>query len=124
MATYTDYKLDSNGDYVIENGAFVFVEDREVILQNVETALNLYKKDWFLNFDEGITYYDNDDGLFGTRAVTVRQEAEITNIILNVEGVELLESISFDLQNNELTVNCVYMTIFGQREEQTVNVSN
>lgn len=123
MPKYTDYKYDPiTGDRVIDKGAFAFVYDADVIRQNVETSLRSSKNDWFLDLTEGITYFDNDAGLLGTKKVTLRQEAEINNAILSTTGVEILESLTFDLEDNKLTINATYYTEFGTRDEIIVEV--
>lgn len=117
MATYTDYKLDINGDRVIENSAFVLVEDKDVIKQQMETNMKLSKKDWFLNFDEGIQYFNsenNEDGLLGSREITTAQEGQLQAAAENTIGVVSLNNFEFTLLTTSLIVNIEALTIFGE----------
>lgn len=116
MATYTDYKLDANGDRAIENGTFVLVEDKDVIAQQMETNLKLSKKDWFLNFDEGILYFDNEAGILGSKVITTAQEGQLQAAAENTVGVISLNNFEFDLQRTELIVTIEALTEFGELE--------
>ncbi len=118
MATYTDYKLDSNGDRAIENGTFVLVENKDVIAQQMETNLKLSKKDWFLNFDEGILYFDNEteSGILGSKVLTTAQEGQLQAAAENTTGVISLNNFEFDLSRTELTVTIEALTEFGELE--------
>jgi hypothetical protein len=113
MATYTDYKLDASGDRAIENGSFVIVEDAEVIKQQMETNLKLSKKDWFLNFDEGILFFDNDAGIMGAKTITTAQEGQLIAASENTLGVISLNKFELDLGQTELVVDIEALTEFG-----------
>jgi hypothetical protein len=117
MATYSDYKLDINGDRVIENSSFVLVFDKDVIKQQMETNMKLSKKDWFLNFDEGIQYFDsdnNEDGLLGAREITSAQEGQLQATAENTIGVVSLNNFEVNLLTKSLIVNIEALTIFGE----------
>ncbi|MCH9712774.1 MAG: hypothetical protein K0U20_09140 [Proteobacteria bacterium] len=120
MATFLDYKLNDDGDYAIENADFVIIQDIDVVKQQVETNLKLSKKDWFLNFDEGITFFDNQNGLLGSKSLTTFNEAELQIAILSTDGIDTINDFSYELTNNSLTVNIIANTIFGQVELNTV----
>ncbi len=122
MATYTDYKLDSDGDRVIESGEFATVDDELVLQQQMETSLKLSKKDWFLNFDEGIQYFDsdtNEDGILGARKITTSQEGQLQAAAENSLGIIILNSFEVDLQTKELIVSIEALTEFGEVEVET-----
>ncbi len=114
MATYEDYKLSSTGDRAIENGSFVLVEDAEVIKQQMETNLKLSQKDWFLDFDEGILYFDNDNGILGAKEITTAQEGQLQAAAENTIGVVSLNKFEYDLGQTTLTVSIQAVTQFGE----------
>ena len=119
MPTYIDYKLDADGDRATENGTFVLVEDADVIKQQMETNLKLSKKDWFLNLDEGILYFDNDNGIMGARKITTAQEGQLIAASENTIGVISLNTFELDLQRTELLVTIEALTEFGEIELET-----
>lgn len=122
MTTYTDYELSADGDRVIGSGDFSIVEDEIVIKQQMETSMMLSKKDWFLNFDEGIQYYNSDeqdDGILGARLITTAQEGQLQAAAENSLGVVVLNSFEFDLQTKELIVYIEALTEFGEVSVET-----
>jgi hypothetical protein len=125
MATYTDYKLTADGDRAIENSAFVLVEDADVIKQQMETNMKLSKKDWFLNFDEGIQYFNTedtneDDGILGAREITTAHEGQLQAAAENTIGVISLNSFEYDLLTTSLIVRIEALTEFGDVTLETV----
>lgn len=114
MATYIDFKINESGDVVVENGEFVFVEDQEVLRQQAKINLQLSKQDWFLDFSEGITYFDDDDGILGARIITPLMETELQEAVLRVEGIEVINSFEYDFTDNELNVTIQALTVFGE----------
>lgn len=50
------FKLDDNGDLVIENGNLVMVEGKEELRQSIERILSTNINEWFLNANFGLDY--------------------------------------------------------------------
>jgi len=119
MTTFRDYKYDSINGFVIENGAPVFVEDADVIKQQIITNLNSVAGDWFLNFTEGIGYFDKEDPLLGTTKLSVAKEAEIRAAVTKVNGVEQITELNYEIINNTININIVALSIFGAIEAET-----
>jgi hypothetical protein len=113
MATYTMFKRDSNGDRLIVDGNYVIIEDIDVVKQLLESNLKLIKRDWFLNFDEGILYLDNDEGLFGAVEVGAAHEGQILAAIENTTGVLTVEQFVFGIDNNKFKVDSTVNSEFG-----------
>jgi hypothetical protein len=113
MATYTMFKRDDNGDRLIENGNYVIIEDIDVVKQLLESNLKLIKKDWFLNFDEGILYLDNDNGLLGAVEVSSAHEGQILAAIENTTGILTVDQFVFGIENNKMTVETTVNSEFG-----------
>lgn len=124
MATYIDYKLTEDGDREIENGDFVMVEDEVVIQQQVETNIKQSKRDWFLNLDEGIRYFNSEtleDGIFGAKIITAEQEGQIQAAVENTLGIIALNAFELNLTDNTLFVEIEALTEFGE-VAQTVTI--
>lgn len=122
MTTYTDYKLDSTGDRVIENGQFAVIYDEDVLKQQMEVNLKLSKRDWFLNLDEGVEYFNtdtNETGLFGARTITPYQEGQLQAAAENSLGVVAINTLEFDLGQDELIVYIEALTEFGNITVET-----
>lgn len=114
MEIYSAFKLTKDNDRAIENGAFVLIHDKDVIKQQIKINLKLLKKDWFLNYDEGILYFDNQAGIIGAKELTTVQGGQIQAAAENTIGVVVLESYDFDIEGTELVVNIVALTEFGK----------
>lgn len=109
------YKRDpQTGDRIIEKGNFALVHDIDVVKQLLESNLRLIQKDWYLNFDEGILYLDNDAGLLGANEVSAAHEGQILAIIENTTGVLTVEEFVFGIENNELIVTAKAISEFGE----------
>ena len=52
------FKIDKNGDVVIEKNQIQMVENNELLRQTVQCILNTNKGEWPLNEDEGINFYN------------------------------------------------------------------
>lgn len=115
MAKYQAYKIDeTSGDYTLENGTFVLVEDLDFVKQKLKYVVKLSKNDWFLNFDEGVTYFDNQKGLMGSRELSTLNEGEIRSIVLSVEGVLQIKEFNYTIANDEMIIELVVLTEFGE----------
>ena len=114
MATYRDYKLDSDGDLLIENGSFVIIEDEDVLKQQLETNLLLVKKDWFLNFDEGLNLFGNDSGILGSTKLTAEDEAQFQIACTKIDGIEQILDFTYSIVDHLLTVDIKTLSVFGE----------
>lgn len=124
MTIYQSFKLTPEGDLAIENGDFVLIEDEEVIRQQLEINYKLAKRNWFLNLDEGLNFFDNENGIIGNKTLSDENRAEMIEIGTNTVGVK--ELINFDAQIDSegvLTVILKSVTIFSEEpQEITIEV--
>lgn len=52
------FKIDKNGDVVIEKNRIQMVEGNELLSQTVHCVLNTNKGEWVFNPNEGINFYN------------------------------------------------------------------
>ena len=50
------FKLDNNGDVIIQNRKIEMTDGNDLIRQTVQTVLGTNKGEWDFNPDEGITF--------------------------------------------------------------------
>ncbi|WP_333638219.1 DUF2634 domain-containing protein [Tissierella praeacuta] len=50
------FKIDNNGDLVIENGNLIMIEGNEELRQSIERILTTNKEEWFLDMNFGLDY--------------------------------------------------------------------
>lgn len=97
------FKLDENGDIVIENGKIVMVDGNELLSQTVTTTLSTNKKEWFLNEDEGIDF----DNILTKKPDFDLIRAEIEDGLSQVDSSLTLETFNydFDKERRKLVLN-------------------
>lgn len=104
------FALDSNGDLLIENNQIQMVNDDDLVKQTVTTVLGTNKKEWFLNWLEGINFRNilgkasNDE--------TEREELarnEIAQGLLQVDSSFFIDEFMyvFDSINRRTTIQFV-----------------
>ncbi len=105
-------KLSDTGDMTFGNGELdYYIDVPEAPAQAVGTRLNLWAGEWFLNTSDGTNYQDTSLGTGKSETI----EPEITERILDTEGVSSIES--FDLisvsENRSVEIRAVINTEFG-----------
>ena len=50
------FKLDNNGDLIIENGDFIMIDGRDELVQSINRILTTNKEEWFLSMNFGLDY--------------------------------------------------------------------
>ena len=123
MATYQTFKETSDQDLAIENGDLVLIEDAECVRQQLETNYRLSRNDWFLDLPEGLNYYDNENGIFGSRIISEENRAALIETGGTTIGVRELNSIEFTLEDGTLSIPIILTTEFSTEPENvTVNI--
>lgn len=105
-------KLDSNGDYSFGRGALNFyIDSSAAVAQAIQTSLNLFQGEWFLDITAGVPWYTQVVG-YDTQAL---YDSLIKDKIKSVEGV--LSIISYtstlDTRARQLDIAVQVSTIFG-----------
>lgn len=106
-------KLDANGDYTFGHSAADFLQNLpETVAQAVQTRLDLYKGEWFLDITDGTPW--NTEVLGKNTQATY--DAAIKSRILGTPGVKQIDSYTstFNPGTRALTVNVTLTTIYGQ----------
>lgn len=115
------YALDSNNDFILENGRFVKIDDGAQTASKIRTNLLTYLGEWFLDENVGVPYFQR----FFVKPVDLGDiESILKQVILQTEGVESLVSFesSFDGTSRGFGVDARVKTIYNTIEEIKVNV--
>lgn len=105
-------KLDANGDYVFGHQQADFYRDQpEAVAQAVQTRLELFTGEWFLDTTDGTPWRTDVLGKYTQGAY----DSVIKDRILTTEGVQSIESYSSTLnrQTRNLSVTALISTIYG-----------
>ena len=114
-----DIKLDNNGDFDLERGDFLLIDNDQRIIQQIKIRLLTWANEWFLNKDVGINYLDIFNEKQNTEALI---ENLIRNTISDIENVVSVDSVAVkkDNKNRTLTVNFDITIGFKQYSEVIV----
>lgn len=105
-------KLDANGDYTFGRGQADFYRDQpEAVSQAVQTRLELFTGEWFLDTTDGTPWRTDVLGKYTQGAY----DSIIKDRILTTEGVQSIDAYSstLDRQTRKLSVNASISTIYG-----------
>lgn len=115
-------RLDDNHDWCFGRGRTDYCVQSSAISQSVLTRLLSLNKDWFLNRDHGIKWFD----YLRKNPNLAVMEPEIKNSVLNTQGVEQITA--FDIQLNPdtrlITISVSYIDIYGHKTEVTTDAPN
>ena len=114
-----DIKLDNNGDFDLERGDFLLIDNDQRIIQQIKIRLLTWANEWFLDKDVGINYLDIFNEKQNTEALI---ENLIRNTISDIENVVSVDSVAVkkDNKNRTLTVNFDITIEFKQYSEVIV----
>lgn len=110
------FKLDSNGDVLIESGKISMTSGTDLTAQTLQTVAGTNKGEWFLNEDEGIDF----DSVIGKGITEDMQRAEMSDACKQVD--ENLQLTEFHRELDKKTrAATLYFTAVNQSGE-TISV--
>lgn len=107
------FKLDSNGDVLIESGKITMTSGTDLTAQTLQTVAGTNKGEWFLNEDEGIDF----DSVIGKGITEDMQRAEMSDACKQVD--ENLQLTEFHRELDKKTrAATLYFTAVNQSGEE------
>ena len=107
------FKLDSNGDVLIESGKISMTSGTDLTAQTLQTVAGTNKGEWFLNEDEGIDF----DSVIGKGITEDMQRAEMSDACKQVD--ENLQLTEFHRELDKKTrAATLYFTAVNQSGEE------
>lgn len=106
--------IDSEGDWLLEHKA-----DSAAIAQNVKTQILSLYNDWFLDFENGVRWFN----YLSKNPNTDKMRDEIKKQILSVEGVSSLEILNINLNERKATIEVQYRDIYDESQRLYINAS-
>ena len=103
-----------NGDVLIEQNRIQMVNGNELLRQTVESVLQTNKREWFLNWQEGINFYN----LLGKRKSDEIIENEILQGLLQVDNTFIIEDFKITQNGRDMNIN--FTATNGNGEKITV----
>ena len=115
-------ELDNNHDWTFGRGFTNYLNGSDSIAQCVKTKLFALKRDWFLNRDDGIAWFD-----YLTKNPNTKQlEIDVRTEIFKVEGVLNIDEfdILLDPENRQFLIQITYTDKFNNINEASINVTD
>lgn len=106
--------IDSEGDWLLRYKA-----DSAAIAQNVKTQILSLYNDWFLDFENGVRWFN----YLSKNPNTDKMRDEIKRQILSVEGVSSLEILNINLNERKATIEVQYRDIYDESQRLYINAS-
>lgn len=115
-------ELDSSHDWTFGRGIANYLNGSDAIAQCVKTKLLALKRDWFLNRDDGIAWFE-----YLTKNPDTKQlEIDVRTEIFKVDGVIHIDEfdILLDPENRQFLIQITYTDKFNNINEASINVKN
>ena len=106
--------IDSEGDWLLGHKA-----NSAAIAQNVKTQILSLYNDWFLDFENGVRWFN----YLSKNPNTDKMRDEIKRQILSVEGVSSLEILNINTNERKATIEVQYRDIYDESQRLYINAS-
>ena len=106
--------IDNEGDWLLGHKA-----DSAAIAQNVKTQILSLYNDWFLDFENGVRWFN----YLSKNPNTDKMRDEIKRQILSVEGVSSLEILHINANERKATIEVQYRDIYDESQRLYINAS-
>lgn len=107
--------IDYNGDWQLGHK-----KGSEAIAQNVKTQILSLYNDWFLDFENGVKWFD----YLAKNPNSDKMRDEVKRQILSVEGVSSLEILNINLNERKATIEVQYRDIYDESQRLYINASD
>ena len=117
-----DLKIDlTTGDLVVEDGDLLVLDGIDQIVQNIHIVLKFYFREWYLNQDLGVRYFEE---ILIKNPNVPRVDTLIKSAIAGVEGVNQILYYKSDYDNvtREFTVDFQVDTAEGTSDTETATI--
>ncbi|EMG31581.1 hypothetical protein [Campylobacter showae] len=106
--------IDNSGDWQLGHK-----KGSEAIAQNVKTQILSLYNDWFLDFENGIKWFD----YLAKNPNSDKMRDEVKRQILSVEGVSSLEILNINLNERKAVIEVRYRDIYDESQRLYINAS-
>jgi hypothetical protein len=93
----TDLKLDANEDLAIEENDLVLIDGLDAIAQDMQTRLQIFQGEWFLDTRIGVPWFQK---ILGTKGRLLLVKSVIRKSILTTPGVINILDLNFDFEGS------------------------
>ena len=114
--------LDNSHDWTFGRGLTNYLNRSDAIAQCVKTKLLALKRDWFLNRDDGIAWFDYLTKKPNTKELEIDVRTEIFKVggVINIDQFDLL----LNPETRQFLIQITYTDKFNNSNEASINVTN
>lgn len=103
-------EVNEDGDRVVVNGLFSYLYDLDALMQTCEQVMKQQLKELQYDQTKGIEYFNN---VFNGNPNLQLFESQARQQLLNVSGVNSIQSFTYSQTNNKLSYTATIKTIYG-----------
>jgi hypothetical protein len=97
-----DFKLDGNDDLLIENNDLVLVDGLDAIAQDMQTRLQIFQGEWFLDTRIGVPWFQK---ILGSKSRSLVVKSVIRKSILTTPGILNILDLNFEFDGTTRTLS-------------------
>lgn len=121
-----DVKLNGSYDWDLSSGTFVFTSGIDGVAQAIGFIIRMHRGEWFMDLKKGFPYFERDgvsrtEAILGQRNVEALAIAEYTKLVLAVEGVDHIESMSALVVGRGLSISWTVIIVFDDIGSTTLS---
>jgi len=103
-------EVNDSGDRVVVNGVFSYLYDINALMQTCEQVMRQQFKELQYDQTKGIEYFNN---VFNGNQNLQLFESQARQQLLNISGVNSIQSFTYSQSNNKLSYTATIKTIYG-----------
>jgi len=116
LTNETDDDNDTLGDLHLTDGDVVWIDGAEAVAQHVRCRLRMFKGEWFLNEDEGVPYFEDDDApnldaIFKKGMPDTRISQILRQVVLGTPGITSVTSLTLERNRSERHLSVVFEAV-------------
>jgi len=114
-------RLSKEGDWTFGQQLAGYIRGSEEVLQNVETRIKSFKRDWFLDQNAEVDWFN----ILSNKNTQATAERQIARAVVNTNGVASLDklNLTIDRENRKSSVSLSYTDIYKNVQELVTEVS-
>lgn len=112
-------KVDNFNNFLTENNDLILIDNLEQVAQKVARSLKINLGDLSYNINVGLPYTSS---ILTNKLSVDAIKVLIANIVLSVDGVIEIITLTANNLNNIFTFKIVYLTVFGEKSYEYIPI--
>lgn len=115
-------KISITGDWTFGHNKSDYLQGNNTIAQRIKTRLRFFKNDFFLDYKQGIDYYQIL-GMTNNQSILTR---EILRVVKQTDGVISINSFNYVIDDSQrnIDIKLNYNTVYSEDNNLTFDIIN